>query len=372
MRNYRWFLVIVSVYLLSFILHTFIIQKTVYGDGIFYFSWLRSVVIDHDINFRNEYTHFQVGAPLSPTGNPGNVYSVGPALFWLPIYFLMHTFMGGNGYELPYQIAVAVVGVLLGLFGLTVLYKLLTRMFTENVSILTTCSLALATNLYYYASVDTVNSHALSFFVSVILLYLVLEPKRNWLIIGIFLGLLGLIRIQDLIFGLILLPFLTIRNLPKAVVGTLIGFLPQLLAWQALYGTFLTIPYLSTGNTFDFLHPHVLSELFAPWYGLFFFSPILILGFICLFFLKQNIRPWALAVIVAEILIVGSWSVWWQGATVGNRMLISSLPLFSLGLGYFFTWFTKQRLGLVQSILIIVVPLSLLNILMTFSYLVLH
>src|SRR3989338_163652 len=81
MKLTRWLLIVFVIYVLIFFSHALFLQKTVYGDGVFYYSWVRSVVVDRDINFTNEYAHFGVAAPVTPGGLPGNKPPIGGPSF---------------------------------------------------------------------------------------------------------------------------------------------------------------------------------------------------------------------------------------------------------------------------------------------------
>lgn len=369
MNSKHIFILIFVLYILGFSAHALYLKKTAYGDGLFYYSWLRSGVVDRDINFTNEYAFFQVNQPQSRNDSPGNKYSIGPAILWFPAFVSMYTLLGGSGYELPYQLIVGLVSVLLTLFSIVLMYRLLNRYFSASSSLLATLSLAFATNLYFYGALDPVNSHALSFFAVTVYLSLLLSRPINWLAIGISLGLIGLIRTQDIIYALLIIPLLPRRS--DRGLGGLAGIMPgvlsfsivfglQLLVWQMLYGSFTMSPYLSGGEYFDVTNTHFLEVLFAPGYGLFLYTPILILGSIGLFFWRNTLRKYFLLLIFVQLLIISSWSTWWQGASYGGRMFISSLPFFAFGLAQFFSWAIRR--GVASPILIsFLVSLSFLN-----------
>jgi len=329
----------------------------VYGDGIFYYSWLRSIVIDKDIDFKNEYAHFQVQ-------QPGNKYAVGPALLWSPLFIWIHSVAKSDGYNFGYQLAVGITSVFFTITGFILLFQLLNKYFSQTTSILAIIAIALATNLFFYGSLDTVNSHSLSFFAACVYLSFLLAKEKNFFLIGISLGLLGIIRTQDIIYGILLLPFLRWRNIVPLFIGFLLSFSLQLIAWQILYGNFLISPYLTGGEGFTLWQPHILEVLFSPHSGLFFWTPILLLGFAGLF--KNKLF---LLVILLQIFIVSSWSTWWQGASYGGRMFVSVLPLFAFGLANIFQLLQKYGWKLNYFLLIIIGPLSMLNILFIFFFL---
>ncbi len=368
MKHARWFIVIFILYLAGYLSHALFLNKTVYGDGVFYYSWLRSIVVDRDIDFTNEYERFKMTQPPTPSGLPGNKYSVGPPLLWATDYVWTHLLSRKTGYEFNYQFFVGLDGVLAAVVGLVLLFRLLTTFFPTSASILTTLAVAFATNLFFYGSLDTVNSHAASFLAATIFLNLLLTPKRlNSFLLGLFLGIVGLMRSQDLVYALALIPYWKKLSSKTLVVGFLIGFAPQLVAWQALYGKFWMSPYLSNYEGFNFWEHHILEVLFSYRNGLFFWTPILALGLVGLWVNKLN--GWLKAIVFVQIFLVSTWSMWWQGASYSGRMFVSVLPLFALGIAHVFTWLWKKGWREIYFFLIFIVPLSLLNMLLIVYFL---
>ncbi len=360
-------LCITAIYLIGFFSHALYLQKTVYGDGIFYFSWLRSLVVDHDIHFADEYRHFGAIQPMTARREFGNKYSIGPALVWWPLYTTAFLFLRGDGWSLPYQLAVGLTSVLAAIFGLIVLLRIIKQ--PPGVLGITVLLIAGATNLLFYGSVDAVNSHALSFFAAAVYIALLSAPSVEWFAAGLFLGLLTAIRIQDAVFVLLVLPYW--RKLPKRMflAGFGLAMLPQLLAWYALYGT-LANPYLAGGERFDVLHPHILGVLFSPENGLFVWTPVVAIGVIGLFLRWRVYWPY-LAVFFSELYIVACWGTWWQGASVSGRMFVSSLPIIAIGLSVVVG--RIYRIRLIQSqLLLLSGTLCCINALSIIYYLLIH
>ncbi len=352
------FLLIVIAYLSGFFAHALYLQKTVYGDGIFYYSWLHSVAIDRDINFGNEYAFFHVQQPLTTHKLPGNKYSIGPAMLWAPNFVWIQNVIRDHGYAFPNQLAVGITGVLATVAALFILFLTLNKYFSPHISILAILAIAFATNLFFYGSLDTVNSHSLSFFAACFYLSCIFSKKKNPFVIGASLGLLGLIRLQDLAYGILLFPVLGRDTLIPFLCGFLVAFAPQLVAWQMLYGKFWISPYLTGGEGFSLRFSHIVDVLFFPKGGLLFWTPILGLGFAGLY------KKWLLLVVVAtEILIVASWSTWWQGASYGGRMFVSILPIFAFGLARVFYWLQQKGWKFMYFVLLLIVPLGVLNML---------
>lgn len=309
-----------TAYLVGYFAHAWLLGKTVYGDGIYYYGWLNIQI---------------------------SKFSVGPAIFWAPLYIVTHN-----------QIVVGVSDVLAVIFALILLFNLLCKQFSKTVSLMAVAAIAGASNLLFYGSLDVVNSHALTFFSATVFLSLLLARQKRWFWIGASLGFIGLIRAQDLIYGVLLIPFLTRKNLLIITMGALLAFSPQLLAWHLTTGSLLVSPYLTGNEGFNFLQPHILGVLFGASSGLFLWTPIALIGAIGLITGK---RYWMLAVFLLELYIVASWSTWWQGASYSGRMFVSSLPLLTFGIASIFSWLAKYRFTQAHFLLTIVFPLTAIN-----------
>lgn len=351
-------IVVSALYLLLFGVHALFLQKTVYGDGIFYYSWVRSIIVDHDINFTNEYSHFGVTAP-------GNKHPIGAPLFWLPWYAQAHAIIDKTGYELSYQLTVGLISVLAAISGLILLFRLLKLHFSSSSSMLAVLSIALATNLLFYGSIDPVNSHAISFFAATVFLSFLFSKKISPFLTGCALGFCALVRPQDAVLGLLAFP----KYSKGFFLGVLVTFFPQLLSWYVLYGTPLTSPYLIGGESFAWGSPHFFDVLFSPTNGFFLWTPITILANTGFFFWKDTRRVWFFMLFALEVAIVGSWSIWWQGASYSGRMLVSTLPLLAFGLAALYTKLESRGLGANHVLLTIIGPLSIINVILIVRFL---
>jgi len=361
MRPQKIFLIILVVYLSGFLAHALLVKQTVYGDGIFYYSWLRSAVVDHDFDFRNEYHFFGVNQPETPLGYAGNKYSVGPAALWAPAFIWTRALIGGSGYELPYQLAIGGTGVLYAVSGLILLYLLLGKFFRPSVSLSVVLSLAFATNLFFYGSLDTVNSHALSFFAVTLLLTFLFGKTRCWFLVGAALGLLGIIRPQDLLYSLLVLPFLNLQ----VIIGFLLIFGLQLIAWQIFYGQLWFNPYLAGGEGFRW-PPQILGVLFSPANGFFLWTPMALIALMGLLISAntkraRNLNRLFVLIAYLQILLVASWSTWWQGASYSGRMFLGILPVLAFGLANLFSWLGSKGMLKNYLLLSLVIPLSVIN-----------
>jgi len=360
MKTKYLFLAAFTVSGFLFLAHFAYVGKVVYGDGRYYYSYLSAFLVQHTLNLSQSFLHTDIPTWFfTPLGLPANIYPIGPALFWVLPYLLAYgvgTLFGLGPYSVWYQIPVGLFVIFLSTIGLFLLYRLQTPFFTKKNILLSNLAIFFATNLLFYGSLDVLNSHALTFFLSSLLLFVWLKkPNLEWAILeGIIIGLLMLIRPQEAIF--LILPFTTLLLERKAymIFTPLIAavvFSPQILLWKIEWGSFFINPYLHVA-TFHFLNPQFWGVLFNPDTGLFLWTPITILALIglILFSKKQpKIGLPMLLIFLSEFYIISSWSIWWEGASYSARMFVSSLPFFGIGLTYLFEQrlFTKLKYFLV-------------------------
>jgi hypothetical protein len=194
-------------------------------------------------------------------------------------------------------------------------------------------------------------------------------------IAGASFGLLLATRPQDILYCLLLVPFYRRVNIPRLLGGFALLFLPQLLAWQALYGKFWVSPYLMGSEGFDFLHPHILGVLLAPSSGLFLWTPIVAIGCVgipIVFMKKRDLGIPALIIIIFQLILIASWSTWWQGASYSGRMFVGSLPLIAFGLAEIFWLIKKRNFQGAFIVRMAIFSLSILNMLSIIRFLLSH
>lgn len=136
-----------------------------------------------------------------------------------------------------------------------------------------------------------------------------------------------------------------------------------------LYGTPWISPYLSGGETFHLWPNHALDVLFSPNNGFFLWTPVTFLAVIGFFFWKDLRKRWFLALFALEVATVGAWSIWWQGASYSGRMLVSTLPVLAFGLAALYTKCNILGLRWRHTLLAVIIPLSVLNMLFIVRFL---
>jgi hypothetical protein len=331
------------------------------ADAVEYYSHLRSLYFDHDLDFANEFAHFGIltrGDKVRPTatGHRRTIFSVGPALFWMPFYAGgdLLARLGGereDGYSRFHIRAVCLASLVYAVAGLLLVFRLLDELYGRSVGFWTTLLLLYATFLLWYVVDEAAMSHALSFFAAALALALWwparrgLDPRRA-LLLGLLLGLGATVRWQNGV--LLLLPALSLlrdlrrRPLPAVRTGLLVllafavGASPQMLAWKAIYGQYL-LPDPPHGKDFLRLgHPYLLNTFFSSRHGLLYWTPVLWGGFLGFLSLFRRDRFTTLALVLPLLVMsyVNACSGdWWAGGSFSNRRFDSVLPLLAVGLG---------------------------------------
>jgi hypothetical protein len=283
-------------------------------DGHGYYAWLRSALIDGDWSFDNEFDeHNPVGDYVTPPeprtalGLRPNQWSVGPALLWALTVLPGHVVISGleglgapwpaDGYSLPYQLLVGITTLAVSLLGVVLLYASCRRYAGPVASALATAFLTLGSGIVYYGAIEVTMAHSVgpAVVAGLIWYWLTTYGSRRagrWLLVGILVGAAGLMRWQLVTFAV--LPagecLLSLRRgerrgaverLALAAAGAVLAFLPQVIAWQAVYGQPLVRPIAVAHN---WNRPDFARVLLDQDRGLFYWTPITLLaclGFLC-------------------------------------------------------------------------------------------
>jgi hypothetical protein len=146
-------------------------------NGLGYYAWLRSLLIDGDWDFDNEFDeHNQFGQYVpppqfrTPLGRRANQWSVGPACIWavtvVPVHFLLRTPDGSgepwasDGYSLPYQLCVGATSLLVALLGLFFLYRICRNQARCSRAALAAALLTLGTSIVYFNAIEIASQGA--------------------------------------------------------------------------------------------------------------------------------------------------------------------------------------------------------------------
>lgn len=351
-----------------FVLHSFFTRTSVFADAKFYYSMTRSFIFDHDLLLGNEFIEFGLLKAIPLNNFIPTFYPPGVSIFWLPSFYtafgithliqILLPHFHFSGYEKIFEFSVGLTNISLGIFSLFLIFKMLSKYFSRQISLLTVSVMLLTTNLFFYIAVEPINSHAASFFLSTLFVYYFftrLKDRSSYFLLGIIGGFAGVVRTQDILILVLPIIYLVFRRTrPLRLLasysmvlfaGTIIGFFPQILLWKYFYNTFWFSPYIETG--FNFLNPQIPHVLFNSQNGLFITTPIILTALIGLLYkilnytkgLKVNkwkfeIRIFILALFyfLLQLYLISSWNVYTQGGSYSIRMIITTYPLLAFGL----------------------------------------
>jgi hypothetical protein len=328
-------------------------------DPICYFSYLHTIFFDRDLNFENEYralddTGVLVKYPLTPLGRRPNGFSLGPALAVSPFYLFAHVFVKiagtapADGLSAPYQVSSFVGIACYSLAGLILLFHWAKIFFRPLVAFAGTALTWFSSIAVFYAYPISFMPHAVSAFFVVLFLYYAEKTRedarlRRWILLGLFAGAMALMRWQNILFTLYLLPEIPRfrkREIPFSRIVfflfmLVLAFIPQMVVWKRLYGQFLTVP--QGGGFLVWTRPRIGSILFSTFNGLFSWTPICLLGMIGLFPGIRDPgtrRAFGLLLILFLLQLYVNSAVYdWHGSWgFGMRRFMDCLPIFVLGI----------------------------------------
>jgi len=296
------------------------------------------------------------GLPVQHLDNGHKVckYLGGVAILQAPFFFTACaiarvTGYPADGFSPPFQYALALGAIIWCGLALFLLRRILLRYYNDRVTAITIGALCLATNFIQYVAVDSGLSHAWIFPLYALLLYATMRwhsgPRKGWsFLIGYIIGLATICRPTEAVALFIPLLWdthtkaaarqkwaLVKMNRPHALIailGGVVGIMPQLLYWKAVTGSFI----YDVGSKWFFLNPwfRVLTGWEKGW---FVYTPITILFILGMLFMrKYPFRKSVLAFCGLTIWIVIAWEDWQYGASYSTRALMQSYPVFALPL----------------------------------------
>lgn len=341
-------------------------QRYVDGDAIQYYAYLRSLVFDRDLDFSNDYVALYGAGPESsgwlreqtPAGRPRNMMSIGPAILWSPFYLAVVA-AGAvaarlgvpvtiDGFAPPFPIAAGVAGIAWATIGAYVCYRTAALRFSQRSAFWGSLLAWLASPALYYSLISPAYSHATSIATGAIVVYAWLrsigdDRLSRWALLGVLTGVAMLVRWHAVILlalpGLELLSSFRRRPTGRTILaGVVLGaiaalaFVPQLLAWKAIYGQYVVIPQ---GPGFmRWTQPEFLAVLFSTRRGLFLWTPALLLAVAGLVLLVRRDRLLgfgAIVVLALSLYVNSAARDWWAGEAFGARRFVGETVLFALG-----------------------------------------
>ncbi len=355
---------LIAMTVAAFGLRSFL-RPSITGDGVGYYAPLASLLVDGDLDLRNEVAHlsraYLRAAFMTPEGALGNPFPVGPAHLWAPAVLMVRALPPGRvdapleltpttrhpAFAPRYARALAWTNLLLVAWAGAVLCAVLAGSLGATVAVVAVCAGILGTPTFFYAMQDPSYGHTASFFAVSLYVGAILLDRRKRLppeILGAALGLVMLMRSQDALLGTLLLPRLwdawrttSRRNalvvLLRLALPAVVMFAPQMFFWKHIYGRMLLVP---PGPDFlPWWKPHLPHLLVSTWNGAFLWSPVLLLGLAGLWWTPDRaLRTAFFAAVVLELYSSSVLLDWWGGRAFGARRLISLAPLAVVGLGF--------------------------------------
>jgi len=380
---------------LLFVLSLPFLNPWVRGDGVGYYAFARAPLIEHNLDFTEDYRHAndsfrdqrldEHGQPRpefrTSTGHLDNHFSVGPAILWTPFLLLAHagvvlaralgSSVAADGFSAPYRIAMAFTTKLYSFLGLLLSFRLARKYVEERWALLATIAVWWASSLPVYMYFNPSWSHAHSAFAVALFVWYWHETRSSrslsqWLLLALTAGLmvnvyypnamvlavLGVEAVRQYVLALHRstpaapegprVPDLLLRHV--LFVGVvLICLLPTFVTRYIVYGSPFESGYVPLRDWF-WRSPVFLSVLFSANHGLLSWTPILLLAIIGLFIFwrrEPNVGAPFLAAFLAFYLFIACYPDWAGISSYGNRFFVSLTALFVVGLSAFLERFAR-------------------------------
>jgi hypothetical protein len=371
---------LVGLYLVSLPL---VVHDIRAADEIEYFSYLRSITFDHDLDFNNEYQYFFDRSPnkytysgfkktfidtVTPTGLRPNFGPIGTAILWAPFYGLGHVAalvsraagipVAADGYSKPYLWAITFGSAFYALAGLLLSYAFCRTLVEQAAAFWATLTIWLGTPVIFYSHLAPGYSHAASLFAVALLLYFWNRWRdalnlRRAIGLGVIGGLVAMIREQDALFLIVPALYATvgitdllrqgawrdtiraISNIAVVGIAAIMAYIPQLLVYQILNGA--PRPNKDVSDKMNIISPYFLQVMIDPAHALPYWSPIALLALVGVALLIRRDPRLGLALLISFLLtwyINGAIKTWTTAGSFGARRFLNCTPIFIVGLAY--------------------------------------
>lgn len=377
------------------------------GDGVYFWLYLRSLVMDRDVDFSNDYARYGNPWAYRPTekGKAMNPATVGCAVLWLPFYLPARAgvwlaaragaVVRTDGTSHAEELAAFYGTFLYGFCALLLALRLCRRHFPDGPSLVAAVGAAVGGTLVFYMVVQPSYSHAPAAFVFAAFVErwdATREDRtlRGWAVLGALGGLAMLVRPQLAVLAVLPLADLVGRvvalvgetdassrrrsasRLGLAVVvglgAALVAFSPQMIVWKIIHGTLFAIPQ---GESFmQWTDPLVGEVLFHPRAGLLPWMPLALPALVGLGLVAYRRRGLGLPLVLLLLLMAwvngATWD-WWAGYSYGARRFTAIYVLLAFGLAAavdaLFSWVRRRAQAFAVGVLVVAVAgLCLLNI----------
>ncbi|PIP53679.1 MAG: hypothetical protein COX07_09405 [Bacteroidetes bacterium CG23_combo_of_CG06-09_8_20_14_all_32_9] len=307
-------------------------------------------------------------------------YSSGVAILILPFFLILHLILllfgyNASGFSPPYHILVNITAAFYLALGIIAIYRFMRFYLKKNSSLFTILVLLFSTNLYYYASFETLMSHVYSFSLFSIFLYSLKNyldkgNKAKFLILtGITLALATLIRPTNIFLGVIcilldassfkiikdrILHFIHPKRFFIIAICFVLIFFPQMIYWKFISGHYIYYSYGEEG--FKYLtNPKLIETWFAPLNGLFVNNPaylIILAGLIFSIFKLKSNRIFGILSFIWIAYFSASWHCFNFGGAYGLRTYVEYNAVFALPFGFFLQYIFQKKKSYLKIIIV--------------------
>jgi hypothetical protein len=331
-------------------------------DPSFYYAQIRSPLIEHDLDFRNETQTGSIETEYTVTGLENSPWPIGPSILWSPWFLAAHLVTSlmnpgqATGFYFPYISLVSLGSLAYGIAGLFVIYRLC-RYFAGRALAWAAALLSLgATPLFFYMFRQPIMAHTTGLLAAAItvLIYLILPDemcgKKSGILFGIAVGLCFVTRWTGLLMGVVPLLYFTdhlvrairhrcgprIKQIVAQILVMLGAFVltisPQLVLWYRLHGTFVAMPQSSSTFVDGILPANLLNVFVHSNRGLVFWGPFVLVGMVGIVFIPHpNLRRMASLFLISYLLLISFRVDWFSGGGFGARYFIDTLPFTAIG-----------------------------------------
>jgi hypothetical protein len=376
--------------------------RVINNDIISYYAYLPAYFIYDDITLKfkdkdPKYFGDKFWADTVANGNYIIRTSMGMSVMYFPFFAVTHAYTmltGGdaNGYSMAYHLSLIVSSIVYLMFGVFFLFKFLRKYFSEWASLLSCFLIVLATNLFEFATIDAAMSHAFSFSLISVLLYLTQSwyQSISWkksLLMGLLIGLIILIRPTNAVVVLVV-ALLGVANFEGILtrfkyylqnylhillvaVSVFVVWIPQFIYWHTITGSYIVNSYDNSGGSFFFSNPQIFNQLFSFRKGLLVYTPILAFAFIgmLILYFKQRTLFWAVLIFTAvNTYLLSCWWAWWFGGGFGARGYIDSYPVMAIGLAATIQLVLTRGILLKAGFFVLAAFFTFLNLFQTYQY----
>jgi hypothetical protein len=358
-----------------------LVNAHIRSDGNEYYAYVRSLIIDHDLHFDDEYAHGEdsfrplMTGELSvlPNGYRRNLASVGPSLLWTPFFLVGHIVaqllsshgrpVATDGYSWPYVWSCAAGSVLYALVGLWLAYRMALRFAAPGAALLATVAIWLASSLPVYVYFLPFHAHAIASFTTSWFLWnwIALRDgggRWRWLVWGLSAGLVTAVHyLNGLLLLLAILEILPRLMRIRILIETLIrgaifagGFLllqiPGLVIRWIIEGS----PFITGygAGVFFWRDPRLMAVAFSSEHGMFLWTPVLVFAVLGLIWLSVRSPAVGLMLSIQTAVfyyVVASYGGWHGHSSYGNRFMTALTPVFVLGLAALLDGLVARRGG---------------------------